>query len=747
MKYTIALVGNPNSGKTTLFNALTGSSQRIGNWPGVTVDLVEGHRREGDDSFRIVDLPGIYGLSAKTEDERVARDFLLAGEYDLAVNILDSTNLERNLYLTTQLMEMGIPSLMVLNMHDLASEQGLNVDVGHLSTHLQYPAVEVSATRPDAAAEVMRAVRSSLEKPPRVPQKLVRYPNEIEDLLASMMERIKRADPEHPRPRWTAVKLLEEDETVTPEILREGWFTREELEAEILRVSGILKDRPDVVVANARYGLIRGVVREVVTRTITRESMTEKIDRVVMNPVLGVPLFAVAMYLVFWLSISLGGAFIDFFDILTGTIFVDGFGLLLRTLGTPGFLIALLADGIGAGIQTVATFIPVIFFLFLMLSLLEDSGYMSRAAFIMDRFMRWIGLPGKAFVPMLVGFGCTVPAILATRTLDSRKDRIMTIFMSPLMSCGARLPVYALFAAAFFGEQAGLVVFSLYLIGIVLAILTGLIFRTTAFRGETSHLIMELPSYHAPRFRHIMLHTWLRLKDFIFRAGKVIILAVLVLGFLSSFGLDGSIGNQDNENSVMALMGKGLTPVFAPMGVERDNWPAAVGLFTGMFAKESIVGTINGLYSQLSESSENPAEGEEDEGFSLVSGIRDSLLSIPAGLAAALGFGDEVEEDPRSFQLLRQHFTPAQAYAYLLFVLVYFPCLAVVATVVREIGGAYTVLFVTYHTLMAWIVATLFYQAAEGHQFAWMAAPVLFFGGLYLFLYLMGLKKGRVPAA
>jgi len=746
MKYTIALVGNPNSGKTTLFNALTGSSQRIGNWPGVTVDLVEGHRREEDDTFRIVDLPGIYGLSAKTEDELVARNFLLTGDYDLVINILDSTNLERNLYLTTQLMEMGVPSLMVLNMHDLASESGLNVDVRHLSAHLQYPAVEVSATRPDAAAQVMRAVRSALENPPRVPQKLVRYPNEIEDLLVSMMERITKADPEHSRPRWTAVKLLEEDDTVTPEILRAGWFTREELEEEIHRVSVILKDRPDVLVANARYGLIRGVVREVVTRTITRESMTEKIDKVVMNPVLGVPLFALAMYLVFWLSISLGGAFIDFFDILTGTIFVDGFGLLLHSIGTPDFLIALLADGIGAGIQTVATFIPVIFFLFLMLSLLEDSGYMSRAAFIMDRFMRWIGLPGKAFVPMLVGFGCTVPAILATRTLDSRKDRIMTIFMSPLMSCGARLPVYALFAAAFFGEQAGLVVFSLYLIGIVLAVLTGLIFRTTAFRGETSHLIMELPAYHAPRFRHIMLHTWLRLKDFIFRAGKVIILAVLILGFLSSFGLDGSIGNQDSENSVMALMGKGLTPIFGPMGIERENWPAAVGLFTGMFAKESIVGTINGLYSQLHNFSGAP-EGEAEEGFSILSGVRDSLLSIPAGLASALGFGDEEEEDPRSFQILRRHFTPAQAYAYLLFVLVYFPCLAVVATVVREIGGLYTVLFVSYHTLMAWIVATLFYQVAEGHMLAWMAVPVIFFGGLYLFLYLMGLKKGRVPAA
>ena len=742
MNYTIALVGNPNSGKTTLFNSLTGSSQSIGNWPGVTVDLVEGVRRDGKETITFVDLPGIYGLSAKTDDEKVARDFLQTGTYDLTVNILDSTNLERNLYLTTQLMEMGIPTLVVLNMQDLARNRGLSIDVDHLSTHLGYPVVELSATETDAPAKLMAAIRSNLDQAER-PKRHVAYQNEIEDLIARWSAKLEQHGLPRIQSRWTSVKLIEEDEAVTARMLKEGWFTGEELSAEVSRITAILKDSPDVLVANARYGLIRGVVREVLSTAPTRESRTEKIDQIVMNPILGVPLFALAMYLVFWLSISLGGAFIDFFDILTGTIFVDGLGRLLEAVGAPGFLVAILADGIGAGIQTVATFIPVIFFLFLMLSLLEDSGYMSRAAFIMDRFMRMIGLPGKAFVPMLVGFGCTVPAVLATRTLDSRKDRIMTIFMSPLMSCGARLPVYALFAAAFFGDRAGLIVFSLYFVGILLAILTGFIFRTTALRGESSHLIMELPPYHAPRMRHILLHTWLRLKDFIFRAGKVIILAVLVLGFLSSFGTDGSIGNQDNENSLMAAIGKGITPVFGPMGVERDNWPAAVGLFTGVFAKESIVGTINGLYSQLGES----GEIEEEESYSLLGGIGEAFLSIPEGLFLALGIGGEEPEDPRSFQLLRRHFSAAGAYAYLLFVLIYFPCLAVVATVSREIGAGYTVLFVVYHTLMAWIAAVLFYQLAEGHGLFWIAAALLFFGGLYLALRLLGLKSGPAPAS
>ena len=740
MDYTIALVGNPNSGKTTLFNALTGSSQRIGNWPGVTVDLVEGIRREDGESFTFVDLPGIYGLSAESRDEQVARDFLLGGKFDLAINILDSTNLERNLYLTTQLMEMRVPTLLVLNMGDIAEEQGLTINLEHLRTHIGFPCVATAAPRPDAVSGLMKAVRTQLAAAAPEP-KQVRYPNEFEDLIGPWAERIGAVSSE-PRPRWTAVKLLEEDAAVTQRAADGNWIDSAEIERGIESIADILRERPDVVIANARYALIRGVVREVVRRESDKVSLTDRIDAFVMSPVLGVPLFAGAMYLVFWLSISLGGAFIDFFDILAGTVFVDGLGRLLALIGAPPFVIAVLADGIGAGIQTVATFVPVIFFLFLMLSLLEDSGYMSRAAFIMDRFMRFIGLPGKAFVPMLVGFGCTVPAVLATRSLDSRTDRIMTIFMSPLMSCGARLPVYALFAAAFFGESAGLVVFSLYLIGILLAILTGLIFRSTAFRGEASHLIMELPAYHAPRLRHIMLHTWLRLKDFLFRAGKVIVAAVLILGFLSSFGTDGSIGNQESGDSLMAAVGRTLTPVFGPMGIERDNWPAAVGLFTGLFAKESIVGTVNGLYAQQA-GAENQSGQEE---FSLPGGIGEALASIPAGLAAAAGFGEEEQQDPRSFTLLRERFSPAGAYAYLLFVLIYFPCLAVMATVLREIGTGYTLLFAGYHTLMAWIVATIYYQLAEGGGLLWIGTALLFFGGIYLFLRILGLKRGPAPA-
>jgi len=468
------------------------------------------------------------------------------------------------------------------------------------------------------------------------------------------------------------------------------------------------------------------------------------------------------MYLVFWVTVNVGGAFIDFFDILFATIFVDGAGALLGSIGAPAWLITLLAGGVGAGIQTVATFIPIIFTMFLMLSLLEDSGYMARAAFVMDRFMRWIGLPGKSFVPMIVGFGCTIPAVLATRTLENRKDRFMTVFMIPLMSCGARLPVYALFAAAFFPAAVGAVVFSIYFAGIVLAILTGLLLKKTLFKGEASSFVMELPPYHAPRLRHIMLHTWFRLKVFMKRAGVVIVLVVLALGFLNSLGSDGSFGNEDSRNSVLAGIGRAVTPIFRPLGIEEDNWPATVAVFTGMFAKEAVVGTLNGLYGQLDAAA--VGNGGQEKPFSFLGGIGEALASVPQGLAgiftalrdplgAGMVSGDEaavageVEAEQRVFDSLRRHFSygGAQAYAYLLFILVYFPCVAALAAILREIGAGYGLLAVAYLTVLAWIVSTLFFQIAVAHDPLWIGVALGMLAGIYGLFLLIG--RRRQPAA
>jgi ferrous iron transport protein B len=448
----------------------------------------------------------------------------------------------------------------------------------------------------------------------------------------------------------------------------------------------------------------------------------------VLNRFLGFPVFFGVMYLVFALTINVGGPFIDFFDGLCGTIFVDGFGALLEIFHTPAWLVAILAEGIGGGIQTVSTFIPPIFFIFLCLSFLEDSGYMSRAAFVMDHFLRAIGLPGKAFIPMLVGFGCNVPGIMATRTLESKRDRILAILMNPFMSCGARLPVYTLFAAAFFPQSGGVVIFGIYLIGIALAVMTGLLFKSTLLRGEVTSFVMELPPYHMPTFSGVMYHTWHRLSSFLIKAGKVILLIVAVLGFLNSMGTDGTFGNNDSRNSVLSAMSRAVTPVFRPMGIRDENWPATVGLFTGIFAKEAVVGTLDSIYSQLDAQEEAEILAEEAAPkFDFWEGIIESFAAIPEGfkefsqkLKDPLGLSsalDEVKEteDKEKYATMVSRFGEhgsKAAFAYLLFILIYAPCVAALAAIAREIGLKWMLFAVSYLTVLAWVISTAYFQLA-----------------------------------
>jgi ferrous iron transport protein B len=780
--YTVAIVGNPNSGKTTVFNLLTGANQRVGNWPGVTVEKKEGTFQCGNRVVNLVDLPGIYSVSATSEDERVARDYLLSGEADLIIDIVDASNLERNLYLTIQLIEMGLPVLLVLNMMDIAEESGVRIDLDHLTKHLQLPLIGVNGTDPRSRDVILQKLQALLGETPRSSFQ-VSYGNELEDVIERLQPSLEPlAKKLHITPRYAAIKLIEGDPYVESLVLAEGLVDLKTLTKEKERIRHVLKDEPDTVIADARYGAIHGIVKEVTRKVRQKVSLTEKIDRIALHKVFGIPLFLLAMYLVFLVTMKVGGAFIDFFDLFFGTIFVDGGMALLRWLGAPSWVIAAVAGGLGTGIQTVATFIPIIFTLFFALSILEDSGYMSRAAFVMDRFMKSIGLPGKAFVPLLVGFGCTVPAILGTRTLDSRRDRLMTIFMSPFMSCGARLPVYALFAAAFFSESAGTIVFSLYLVGILYAILTGLLLKATVFHGEPAHLIMELPPYHRPRLRHILIHTWLRLKIFLFRAGKVILGMVLVLGLFNSIGFSDEgvgFGHENTERSLLSLVGKRITPVFEPMGVRRENWPATVGLFTGILAKESVVGTLNSLYGQTQ------AVKEGGEEFDFWGEIRSAFQSIPKNLIAIgealldpIGWktveasGKSPEEAPRGnetavdtvkpsresqrgtegtarneskpegsevFARLRSSFSPVGAFAYLLFVLLYFPCVAAQGAAIRELGKRAGIALATYMTVLAWATAVLYYQVLEGGKVGWIALAL----GIFFLIWAVFARFGK----
>ena len=753
---TIGLIGNPNCGKTTVFNGLTGSHQHIGNWPGVTVEKKEGEfALPNAGTVKIVDLPGIYSLTATSEDERASLEYVLSNEADLYINVIDATSIERNLYLTLLMCELKVPMVIVVTMMDIARQRRSVVDLDHLSKHLGVPVIGVTATESKDIAK-LRSLLDEAVAAPKVPRVPIEFPNELEqeiDILASAS--VKTAEHYNVDPRWIALKAIEGDPLIRHQLERHRDMAPEVIDGAIKRCSDVLGDPPDVVLAETRYGVIAGLVKDVVRTVQDKVYLSEKIDKFVINRFLGIPIFLGMMYLVFWVTQIVGGAFIDFFDIAGDTLFVSGTAYLLGLCSAPEWLVALISNGVGSALQTVGTFLPPVGFMFLCLSFLEDSGYMSRAAFVMDRFMRWIGLPGKSFVPMLVGFGCSVPAIMSTRTLESKRDRFLTVFMVPFMSCGAKLPIWVLFAAAFFPENPGRLVFFIYITGIVLGIVTGLILKHTLFQGEPTHFIMELPPYHMPRARHIFLHTWERLKIFIWRAGKFIVPMVLVLGMLNTIGTDGTIGNEDRKDSLLSSVGKAITPVFEPIGVEKDNWPASVSVFTGLFAKESVIGTMKGLYGQMDAQGAKPVDVKsENEDYSLIGGLKEAFASIPENLSGALGgfidplglgsaeeevSGADKAENDAAIDALRRHFPKGvhQMFSFLLFVLLYVPCLAATGVVFREIGKFYGAVFVGYLTLLGWSVATIYHAVMVSHSGFWLCVGtgilLAMFGGFWLY--------------
>lgn len=734
----ICIVGNPNCGKTTLFNALTGSRQEVGNWPGVTVDKKTGRYSFEGEEVEIVDLPGIYSVTPASnsgEDERVARDYILSGEAQAVINIVDASNLERNLYLTAQLLEMRVPMMVVVNMLDIAQNHGMQVDLNALERELGCPVVGVVASRGQGVRNLRRSISEFLKHPAVPPMKLA-YGAEIDKAAADVTRELAAAGTRHPA--WCAVELLEEAPGMDA-MLPAG--AGERVAPMIERFRTGFDGEADIAIAEARYRFASEAAEKAVLREgTTGVTMTDRIDRVVLNRWLGLPIFLAVMYVMFLFTQNFGGAFIDFFDILFGGIFVDGFGTLLTNLGAPEWLKVILADGIGGGIQTVSTFIPPIFFLFFFLAILEDSGYMARAAFVMDRMMRALGLPGKAFVPLLVGFGCGVPAIMATRTMDRAVDRIVTILMAPFMSCGARLPVYVLFATAFFPTNGQNLVFGIYLVGILAAIFTGFLIKRFVLPGEAAAFVMEIPPYHLPTVKGVMMRTWDRLKAFVNRAGRVIVVIVAVLSFLNSWGTDGSFGNEDTDHSVLSEIGQTIAPVLSPMGVTQENWPAAVGIFTGILAKEAVVGTMNSLYDAMARTENAKAAGsadesaaaaqeEEDSGWSLAAilaeagtSIVDNLKDMTGAFADPLGVsvGDLSDTEAAaeeqgvaadSIAVMQKLFgSQLAAFAYLMMVLLYMPCVAAIAAVYREAGAAWTLFLAAWTTVLGYSAATIVYR-------------------------------------
>ncbi len=748
--YTVGLLGNPNCGKSTLFNTLTGSRQKIGNWPGVTIDRKVGQFEYQNIPFDVVDLPGVYSLdnSARSLDEKVTRDYILSSEPDLIINVLNASNLERNLYLSGQLLEMQVPMIIALNMMDLADSHDIKIDQQALAQKFGCPVVAITAHKNIGTEELMQVVLQASQKR-QPPTQQLPYSKDIEqailDLLASLPENHPYC--EHVNCRWMAAQILDNDtgiedfKTIDRAILDRAQELREKLEQQH-------NEDIDILLADCRYGFARKVTEQIISRPDEyKYSLSDRIDNIVLNRFLGIPVFLSVIYLMFLFTINLGGAFIDFFDIAAGAIFIDGFGEILTALGFPDWIRVILANGLGGGFQVVATFIPIIGFLYLFLSFVESTGYMMRAAFVVDRFMRTLGLPGKAFVPLIVGFGCNVPSIMATRTLENHRERIITVMMAPFMSCGARLSVYALFAAAFFPEGGQNIVFLLYIVGILFAVFTAFIIKSTLLPGEASPFLMELPTYHVPKTRDVLIRTWSRLKGFLLDAGKIIILMVLVINFLNSWGTDGSFGNEDQKDSVLSAISRSITPVFSPMGIEEDNWPATVGIFTGILAKEVVVGTLDAIYSQM----DQPAAGTTEEAeFSLGDSLNEALQTIPDNLLDVLnnltdplGFNvldstsdqnaaaAEQDVDTATFGAMVKRFDgQTGAFAYLLFILLYAPCVAATAAIYREAGARWMWFALAWSTGMAWSASTLFYQLARFNQhpassIAWISAILI----------------------
>ncbi len=743
----VAVIGNPNCGKSTLFNAITGIKQKVGNWPGVTVERREGRAKVEGNEIVLVDLPGVYSLDSDREalDEQIARRYILSGEADLLLIVADAANLERSLYLTNQLLESGVPAVLALNMVDVAESRGMQIDVQALSEALECPVVPIVARKSKGIDRLLEKLSSVLNKPQRSSFRM-EYPANIEGAIDKLVSSLDKIDVRHFFPlRWHALQSLEE---YFPPFATEGF--KNESRALITEVKDETGEDTDTLIAASRYEFAHQLASGVITQGKTSsQTWSDRVDRVVLHRYLGMPFFLMVIYLMFSLTVNFGGALVDFFDITVGALLIDGVKVLLVDAGFPSWFQVLLADGLGGGIQVVATFIPIIGILYFCLSVLEDSGYMARAAFVMDRLMRKLGLPGKAFVPLIVGFGCNVPSIMATRTLEKQRDRILTVMMAPFMSCGARLSVYALFAAAFFPHSGQNIVFLLYLVGIGAAIFTALLLKKSILQGESDGFMIELPPYHPPALKSLLIHTWERLKGFVVEAGKFIVVMVMVINVLNSTGIDGSFGNENSSNSVLSEVSKTMTPLFAPMGIEEENWPAVVGIFSGILAKEVVVGTLDAVYTNL----ENKGSGEP-EPLNLKAKWKEALTTTKENLIEAVqNFGDplglrilddggnidsaaeEQEVNASLFGTLVKYFDgKIGAFSYLLFILLYVPCVAALAAVKRETGSQWMLFSAFWSIYLAFSLSVGFYQMA---YFVEHPAQSLSWVGLFVFGYFM----------
>jgi ferrous iron transport protein B len=712
--FRIALAGNPNCGKSTVFNALTGARQHVGNWPGKTVEKKEGTFRLNGREIGIVDLPGTYSLAAYSPEEVIARDFVVDEKPDAVIVVIDAANLERNLYLTLQVLELGVPVAIALNMSDVAEARGIRVDQERLSALLGgVPVVRTVGTRKHGIQELVQRALDAAEGV-AIDFK-VDYGWEIEDELARLEEIIQA----HPviadqfNRRWLAIKLLENERGVVERVawMPDGNQLVSAARHSISHLESVYGDDVDIVIADQRYGYISGLTRQAVKHTRPDHvSLSDHIDRVVANRVLGIPIFLLMMYVVFRLVQDVSAPFLDWVDKVVNGPLSRWSLAVLNAVGAPAWFQSLLVDGVIAGVGSVLAFLPGLMVLYFFMAWLEDSGYLARAAFVMDRFMNVLGLHGKSFIPMVLGFGCGVPAIYATRTLENERDRVLTGLLVPVMSCSARLPVYVVFGLAFFGARAGQLIWSMYALGVFAAVLIGAVFsRTLLVREKDAAFVMELPPYRRPTLKGLLVHTWDRSSGFVKKAGTVILAVTVVLWFL--LNLPWGVG--DRRDSLFGQTSAAIAPVFKPLGF--GSWEAAGSLLSGFIAKEIVVSTMSQTYVGPQEAQIEGSTTFGQDVAAIVAGFGEAALEAGKSLVSIipgvdLGSGEEDVEDTALSAALRTSIAPLAAVAFVAFVLLYVPCVATLAALRHEFGSRWSLFSAGFQLALAWVVAFAIFQ-------------------------------------
>lgn len=711
---TVAVAGNPNSGKSTLINAIAGTRLQVGNWAGVTVEKKEALIEYQGRKIRLVDLPGTYSLSPYSQEEIIARDYLVHDQPDVIIDVVDATNLERNLYLTMQLLELGIPVVAALNIYDEAENKGYRIKTKAIEEMLGAQVIPTVATKKRGLDELLAAVLEAGQNARGSESRRLSYGEDIEAAVKEVESRIEKLYP-HLREkyplRWLALKLMENDRQVLQEVSLGGNETVVGDAVEHLKKAH--GEDIEALMADTRYARAAGLTREAMKKPEAgRVELTEKIDRVVLNRFLGIPLFLASLWLVFKLTFDLSKPYSDWLgDMITGPFSRLALAL-VGLIHAPDWIASLINDGIIAGVGNVVVFIPVIFAMMFFITFLEGSGYMARAAFVMDRAMHAMGLHGKSFIPMLLGFGCNMPAIYATRTLENPRDRALTALLIPLMSCGARLPVYVVFVSAFFAAHSATVLWSLYVMGILLAMVMGVIFKRTLFRGEAPMFIMELPPYRMPSFRSLMIHTWEKGKHFVVKAGVFIFAFSIIAWFL----LHLPWGVEDKKDSYLGQVGQVIAPALKPLGF--GNWAAGSSLVAGLIAKEIVVGTMGEIYVPQEEKKGEPPSWQEDlqkVATSFAAATKQSMLNVISGIGIS-SFAENPEKTEQRAPLvgvIQNKFTPLAAFSFCAFVLLYIPCVAACVVMKQEIGLKWLGVTVGYQTALAWIVSFIIYQGGR----------------------------------